>query len=100
MIQKYKSKATKATWVCIGLIMALVAFAFFSEDTDSKFSIVGRACITTAFMISYFIAAWYYIKAKGRSQWWMFALALNIFGLIVIVLLRDRAPELRPPGLA
>jgi hypothetical protein len=39
-------------------------------------------------------SAWGYVRAKGRSGWWVLLLVfLNIFGILGLILLSDRSTE-------
>lgn len=43
--------------------------------------------------VAFTSACWFHIKAKGRSGWWISALVLNLFGLLILILLKDHAPS-------
>ena len=39
--------------------------------------------------ISFLVALYFYLKAKGRSGWWMLLMIFSLIGLLVIFFLKD-----------
>lgn len=97
MIPEYKRKSR----IAVGFFLAPIVFAFlfgalgYSSD-DSKSANVFSSLVPLVIMISYPVACWFYIKAKGRSGWWL--LTCFLVGPIAIWMLKDHAKEDLPPG--
>ena len=50
------------------------------------------------YMVALLLSFWWYIKAKGRSGGWIFMVAFHVIGLLVILLLKDRAKDGQLPA--
>jgi hypothetical protein len=50
--------------------------------------------LSTSAAIALLALCWFYVKTKGRSGWWVLLVpCLNIFGILVLVLLRSESQE-------
>lgn len=87
MIASYKRKAGVAAVVFVISVASGIAL------TPNGGNIWDSAPLGPLFGITYlmafFLAFWWYIKAKGRSGTWILMLLLNLLGMIVILLLKD-----------
>ncbi|ARV19915.1 hypothetical protein AEP_02990 [Curvibacter sp. AEP1-3] len=50
--------------------------------------------LSTLTAIALLALCWFYVKTKGRSGWWVLLVpCLNIFGILVLVLLRSESRQ-------
>ncbi len=95
MIPAYRKKSNSAAAVVLATVVALLAFALFGDETQQAPQSVGMQMVGPLIGITiglaFAISCWYYIKAKGRSGWWILVMVFNIVGLIILALLKDHA---------
>ena len=93
MIQSYKRKSTIAPVVFVSAIAVFFALPdkYLSEDW------VFGPPLALAWIAAYWLAIWWYIKAKGREGTWIFAGFLNLIGFIILLCLEDHAEDGQPP---
>lgn len=94
--QRGKNLASVAFW----LLLLAVSAAFILGHRLPASVGNGLALALPFLSISAAIAllawCWFYVKAKGRSGWWILLVPLlNIVGIWVLVLLRNDAPDER-----
>ena len=101
MIASYKRKANIAGAVCmvalVGPIVLVRVLAWTGHNVlrDVGDTSVLATAIMLALVVPYFYGTWAYLKAKGRSGTWVL-LAGTLIGMIVILLLKDRAKDGQP----
>lgn len=90
MIAAYKKKSNFAAlaFVCGITALFIVQQLSFDDRVPALGSVLAWVS-GTALICS----CWFYLKAKGRSGWWMLLLIIMIFGLIGFALLKDLAKE-------
>jgi hypothetical protein len=93
VIKQYKRKCNIYS-VIGGLALVVgVSLPFFDLPVEIK------ATVPIAFAIfgaALYVTCWYYIKAKGRSGWWLLAPAfLNMIGLVLLLCLQDRGDRVQ-----
>lgn len=107
MIPEYKKKSNTAAAVCLGVLAVAVVLALVNDGSafsnESGLLHVVLVFANLIFVVSFFVALWFYIRAKGQSGWWILMLVFNLIGLLVIALLRDEAKavpasEVKSPG--
>ena len=91
MIQAYKKRTSAAGAVCLVAIIAAVVIASVIDPKQPGLANVVVPLLSLAAGIAFVLACWFHIKAKGRSGWWMLVLPLNLLGLVILALLKDRA---------
>lgn len=91
MIQAYKKRTSVAGSVCvIAVIGAAVLIATGADPKQPGFVSTVIPLLYLVAGIALICAAWFHIKAKGRSGWWILVfLAFNLLGLVIIALLKD-----------
>ena len=101
MIPDYQRKANLAVLVWVGFtLLALVSAYAISDGTPSSTQNPITAVLLICGSVAFFSAFWFYLKAKGRSRWWMCLLVFNLIGLLVIFLLKDRTKDVPAETLA
>ena len=89
MIQSHRQTAKRAGIVCI-VSMALFFLTMpWQKDVDSFAIEMVRAVVGIFLLGSFYISLWYLLKAKGRSELWLFTLIFSVVGLMIIFLLKD-----------
>ncbi len=100
MIFAYRKKSNLA------LVVMLVSFfgALVCNKLNDPFQPAlqwGVALLATTSGLAFWCAVWFYIKAKGRSGWWLLMMVFSFFGLLALLLLEDRAKgDLSEDGLS
>jgi 4-amino-4-deoxy-L-arabinose transferase-like glycosyltransferase len=102
MIASYKQKANIAGSIfmvaLVGLFVLGCVLAWIGH-TPSKGAIDAFGTpFGIAMAVVFFYGLWAYLKAKGRSGWWLLMLSFQVIGVIVILLLKDHAKDGRPPA--
>jgi hypothetical protein len=101
MIASYKRKANIAGAICMAAIIGAIVGGRVLAWTGHKMDMGDVDAFATALaislMIAWFYGMWAYLKAKGRSGAWVL-LAGTLIGMIVILLLKDRAKDGQPPA--
>ena len=97
MILAYKKKANTAAliWLIsipIGIFVIFISAVIVNPQTQHSIDL-GMALVGLFSGIAFVCSCWFYIKAKGRSGWWILMLVFSIVGLIVLALLKDRAKD-------
>ena len=78
-----------------GIVLQLVGNGLAQANQNQGGGIAVLAGVLAAFAGTGLLVAGlvYYAKAKGRSSWWGLCGLLSCCGLIVLALLKDRAPD-------
>ena len=103
MIVSYKRKANIAGAIFMAAIIGafiggrVLAWTGHKVLRDMGDTSVLANAIMIALVVPYFYGTWAYLKAKGRSGAWVL-LAGTLIGMIVILLLKDRAKDGQPPA--
>jgi 1,4-dihydroxy-2-naphthoate octaprenyltransferase len=97
MIASYKRKANIAAVVWIATLVGLTVLSLHNIGKDPLDSPLGPVLLVVC-MGALIISLWCYLKAKGRSGAWLFMLTFQVVGLLVILLLKDRAKDGQPPA--
>lgn len=94
MIPRYRRYGNVAAAVFLSGIASTLAIPSFHEMPRLLI-----ALMSVVLPASFLLAFWFYLKAKARSGWWMLLVALNLFGLAGLLLLKDHAKDApdRPP---
>ena len=95
MIQSYKRKSAIAAVVFVAGIAGSFVLASY-DGIKSVHELFGPLLVLT-WAAAYFLAIWWYIKAKGREGTWILAGFLNLIGLIILLCLEDHAEDGQPP---
>lgn len=99
MIAKYKRGSRVGAAVCFAAFVAYIALASLT-DADSSQAMRGLSQLSMGVSgVALILTLWFVVQAKGRSNWWMLALVLNIIGLVVILMLKDHADGEEPTEL-
>lgn len=98
MLAEYKRKSSIAAYACLALILLSIVAGFFGLQPKTQAAQLFGAILGCLVGIAFLCSAWFYVKAKGRSAWWLLVLFLNLVGIVILALLKDRAPEELPPG--
>lgn len=93
MIQAYKKKTSVAGTVCLVAIIAAFILASIVDPKQSQVVSLVLPVLSLVAGIAFIAACWFHIKAKGRSGWWILVLVFNLLGLLILMLLKDRAPS-------
>jgi fluoride ion exporter CrcB/FEX len=94
MIAAYKRKATIATVVFVGGIVGAVALVSAHGYKKNLWDDAPLGPILgVTFTVSFYLAFWWYLRAKGRSGAWMLMLFLGPLGVLVMLLLKDRGQD-------
>ncbi|MEK7882631.1 MULTISPECIES: hypothetical protein [unclassified Methyloversatilis] len=89
MISKYKKYCILSAATGFAAIISLGIYTI--PDPSRKEDAVWM-CLFTLQFTSFLAASIFLLKAKNRSLWWVLLLpALNIFGLLVFLSLKDEA---------
>ena len=97
MINTYNHKSHIAAAIFVASLAVTLSLSPMGHFGTSDFAFLSPV-FSLIFSISFFCYFWFYIKAKGRSLWWMLILAFNLIGIAVIFLLKDKAKEASSPG--
>jgi len=97
MIASYKRNANIAAVVWIAALVGLTVPTLHNIGKDPLDSPLGPI-LFGIYMVALLLSFWWYIKAKGRSGGWIFMVAFHVIGLLVILLLKDRAKDGQPPA--
>ena len=92
MIASYKRKSNIAAVIFVVSLAITVPLVLNSHQNLWDMGVLGPALGITM-LASYIYALWAYVKAKGRSDAWVLMAFLNVFGLIVLLLLKDHHKE-------
>jgi cytochrome bd-type quinol oxidase subunit 2 len=95
MIASYKRKAGIATVVFVIGMAGGIALTRNGGNVWESAPLGPLFGIT--YVVAFFLAFWWYIKAKGRSGAWILMLLLNLLGMIVILLLKDHCENGQEP---
>ncbi len=93
MIRVQKAMVTQAATV-FGLLLAGVCSVFiYGHHLPPKLGNAVAAALPMLMLMlvtALLVSCWLYVKAKGRSGWWVLLVpTLNIFGIAWLVLLSD-----------
>jgi RsiW-degrading membrane proteinase PrsW (M82 family) len=88
MIAAYKRNSGIATIVFVASLAGGIALTPSGKNMWDNAPLGPLFGIT--YVVTFFLAFWWYIKAKGRSGAWILMLFLNLLGMLVILLLKDR----------
>jgi uncharacterized membrane protein HdeD (DUF308 family) len=88
MIAEYKRKSGRAAYVCLGVLAVATLAGMFGYQPNTRGAELLGAVLGCVLGISFVYAAWFYIKAKGRSGWWILLLLLNLVGIVILALLK------------
>src|SRR5882762_4041727 len=95
MIASYKQKANIAGAIFMVALVGLFVLGRVLAWTGHVLSMGDIDALVTPFGIAmavvFFYGLWAYLKAKGRSGWWLLMLSFQVIGVIVILLLKDHA---------
>lgn len=91
MITKYKKRANFGVGIYFLIFFAFMFFFMKYGINDDRWYLVLGA---SSFLFLWGIYS--YIKAKDRSAVWLIALGLNLFGILILILLEDRAKDGKP----
>jgi len=90
MIPAYKKRTTIAGVAFLAAYIAATIAASAANPRDPGLGIKVAPLLAMVGGIALLCAVWFYIKAKGRSGWWILLLALNLLGLVILAFLPDR----------
>jgi len=91
MIAEYKKKTSVAGTVCLVAIIGAAVLAILIDPKQPGLGSIAVPLLSLIAGIAFIYACWCHIKAKGRSGWWILVLVLNILGIVILALLKDRA---------
>ncbi len=95
MIASYKRKSNIAARVIVFGILADIALVAMTQSKGPTWDVVAPAIGITC-VGAYFVALWWYMKAKARSPAWVL-LGGTLIGMVVVLCLKDRAKDGQPP---
>ena len=95
MIASYKRKSGVATVIFAISITSAIALTPSGANLWERGPFGPLLGIT--YVVAFFLAFWWYIKAKGRSEAWILMLSLNLLGMVVILLLKDYCKDGQEP---
>ena len=105
MIASCRHQANLAAGIALAALVSMIALILGTNEAALKIEnpvmYATTYVLEIVFGIAFFVALWAYIKAKGRSGWWILLMFFNLLGLLVIVLLKDKTklpPEPKSPG--
>ena len=96
MIATYKRKSNIFAAVCgVAVILGILSVFVYDRNTwvDSQdlaqfFIIIGG--------IAFYSSIWAYLKAKGRSGYWvLLVICFLVIGLVIILFLRDKSVDIK-----
>jgi len=82
MIASYKRKAGAAAVVFVVSIVTSIALTPTGGNVWENAPL--GPILGVIWVVAFYLAFWWYLKAKGRSGTWMLMLLLNLLGLVVI----------------
>jgi hypothetical protein len=85
----YQRKSNAAALVFAGCIVGAVVMIDQSNENLWDSGVIGAAT-GLGMMCSWFYALWAYVKAKGRSGAWCLLGMGSVFGLVILLILKDR----------
>src|SRR5438552_10797674 len=91
MIQAYKKKTSVAGTVCVVAIILAVIIASIFDPKQSQLVSLVLPLLSLIAGVAFIAVCWFHIKARGRSGWWILVLVFNLLGLLILMLLKDRA---------
>lgn len=92
MLATYQRKSNIAALLFLGCLIGFVALISQGYWNLRDGGMLGQL-MGFAMAISWFYALWAYLKAKGRSGWWLVLGLTGVLGLIVVLFLRDQRPQ-------
>jgi peptidoglycan/LPS O-acetylase OafA/YrhL len=95
MIATYKRKSAIAAIVCTLSLAGAAAIAAGDPDHTNPFGTV----LVLSYVVSFLLALWLLVKAKGRSGGNLCWLFLSVIGFIVILMLEDHCKDGQPPAM-
>ena len=93
-----RGKRFAAIAFCLLLLVVSAAFIWGHLLPAPVGNVLARILplLSISAVIALLALCWFYVKAKGRSGWWVLLVpGLNIFGILVLVLLPNKVQGLR-----
>ena len=90
MIAGYKKRGNAAAVIFVIGIAVLIIVE--KPNSGSLVTALLTLC-GWASLIAFTCSCWFYLKAKGRSGWWMLMLSFTIVGVICFALMKDLAKD-------
>jgi len=92
MLKSYSKKSLKFAIIGITGQIVVTALTLLFEIVPSAYQAINIsvALIQITFGILIIMGFWYYLKAKGRSPFWLILLFFNLIGIIIIASLKDK----------
>jgi nicotinamide riboside transporter PnuC len=90
MIPVYQKRMSTAGVVCIAAVVGALALGLLFDSKQSAAATLVGALLSMIAGSAFIYAAWCYIKAKGRSGWWILVLVFNLLGILILALLKDQ----------
>ena len=92
MILSHHRKSKKAAQVFLAAFLTIVIWAVVvGNQTQGLIAEIVIPSVAVAAGVSFIVAVWFHILVKGRSAWWLLAMAFNLLGLLILLALRDVA---------
>jgi protein-S-isoprenylcysteine O-methyltransferase Ste14 len=92
MIAAYKRKSNIAAVVCALSIAGVVPISPDDPGHNNPFGTI----LVVSYCVSFLLALWWLLKAKGRSGGNLCWLFLSVIGFVVILRLEDRCKDGQP----
>jgi hypothetical protein len=93
MITAYTRKSAITATVCG---VSFVCAMFISANDPARTNPLGTVFVLT-FVVTFYFASWWFLKAKGRSAENMFWLLLGPVGFLILLYLKDHCKDGKPP---
>ena len=98
MIPAYKRKSNIGALVFAAGMVVCIWWAAQYPGANIWQSDLLAAAVGVTMVGAYFYALYALVRAKGRNPAWILMTFLNVFGLLVILLLKDHAKGGQAPG--
>jgi len=92
MIAAYTRKSAITATVCG---VSFVCAMFISANDPARTNPLGTVFVVT-FVVAFYFASWWFLKAKSRSAENMFWLLLGPVGFLILLCLKDHCKDGKP----
>ena len=93
MIVAHQRKSNAAAGICLASFLCILVFGVPDIESSPALATSVMSVAAPVAAIAYVLGLWFYIKAKGRSGWWILFTFLHVIGLVVIACLKDKSRE-------
>jgi hypothetical protein len=92
--ERGRNLSALAFCILLLVVSSAVIWGHLLPDAVGNGVALALPVLSTLTAIALLAFCWFYVKTKGRSGWWVLLLpCLNIFGILVLILLRSESQE-------